>query len=259
MRHTWDKNNKTVKESWKQVWKNKCRSFVFTSGSTVPENRHSVHVVVHHAVTAKKCTKRRDARAELLFCQSKSIVFDCNGKEMYKKAWCTCRVVVLPFSLTSPSSLLKLPIVHQSSYFITPHLSLRFNFCSLVVAALTKKWNESFSFCCLILFTLFLSSNIFLFSFGPLVINRYINSCKNSYLSKSLHQSPVLVHWVMWHHSHFLLWFHSPPWSWNHECLDKENKVVWILSSRRNSLKLWFSLSSDSLDVKFKKFHVSGL
>ena len=39
---------------------------------------------------------------------------------MYKKAWCTCRVVVLPiytkpiaflpFSLTSPSSLLKLPI-----------------------------------------------------------------------------------------------------------------------------------------------------
>ena len=191
-------------------------------------------------VTAKKCTKKRDARAELLFCQSKSIA-------------------VLPFSLTSPSSLLKLPIVHQSSYFITPHLSLRFNFCSLVVAALTKKWNESFSFCCLILFTFFLSSNIFLFSLGPLVINRYINSCKNSYLSKSLHQSPVLVHWVMWHHSHFLLWIHSPSWSWNHECLDQENKVVWILSSRRNSLKLWFSLSSDSLDVKLKKFHVSGL
>ena len=189
-------------------------------------------------VTAKKCTKKRDAHAELLFCQSKSIA-------------------VLPFSLTSPSSLLKLPIVHQSSYFISPHLSLRFNFCSLVVAALTKKWNESFSFCCLILFTFFLSSNIFLFPFGPLVINRYINSCKNSYLSKSLRQSPVLVHWVMWHLSHFLLWFHSPPWSWNHECLDQENKVVLILASRSNSFKLWFTLSSDSLDVKLKKFHVS--
>ena len=71
-------------------------------------------------VTAKKFTKKRVARAELLFCQSKSIA-------------------VLPFSLTTPSSLLKLPVVHQSSYFITPHHSLRFNFCSLVVAALTKK------------------------------------------------------------------------------------------------------------------------
>ena len=126
-----------------------------------------------------------------------------------------------------------------------------------VVAALTKKWNESFSFINLILFTFFLSSKILLFSLGPLVINRYINSCKNSYLSKSLHQSPVLVHRVMWHHSHVLLWFHSPPWSWNHECLDQENKVVWILSSRSNSSKLWFSLSSDSLDVKLKKIHVS--
>ena len=147
MKHTWDKNNKTVKENWKQAWKNKCRSFVFTWGSTVPENRHSVHVVVHHAVTAKKCTKKRDARAELLFCQSKPIA-------------------VLPFSLTSPSSLLKLPIVHQSSYFISPHLSLRFNFCSFVVAALTKKWNESFSFCCLILFTFFCRQK---FCFFPLV------------------------------------------------------------------------------------------
>ena len=42
-------------------------------------------------MTAKKCTKKRDARAKLLFCQSKPIAF-------------------LPFSLTSPSSLLKLPI-----------------------------------------------------------------------------------------------------------------------------------------------------
>ena len=41
------------------------------------------------AVMAKKCTKKYDARAELLFCQSKPIVF-------------------LPFSLMSLSLLLKL-------------------------------------------------------------------------------------------------------------------------------------------------------
>ena len=40
-------------------------------------------------MTAKKCTKKRDARAELLFGQSKPSL-------------------VLPFSLTSPSSLLEL-------------------------------------------------------------------------------------------------------------------------------------------------------
>ena len=42
------------------------------------------------AVTAKKCAKKLDGCAKLLFCQSKPTVF-------------------LPFSLTSPSSLLKLP------------------------------------------------------------------------------------------------------------------------------------------------------
>ena len=41
------------------------------------------------AVTAKNCTKKRDARTDLLFCQSKPISF-------------------LPFSLTSPWSLLTL-------------------------------------------------------------------------------------------------------------------------------------------------------
>ena len=165
-------------------------------------------------VTAKKCTKKRDARAELLFCQSKSIA-------------------VLPFSLTSPSSLLKLPIVHQSSYFISPHLSLRFNFCSLRCSSINQEMKWIFFILLPYFVYFFLSSNIFLFYLAPLVINSYINSCKNSYLSKSLHQSPVLVHWVMWHHSHFLLWFHSPSWSWNHECLDQENKVVLILASRR--------------------------
>ena len=42
------------------------------------------------AVTAEKCTKKNDARAELLFCHSKPVAY-------------------LSFSLTSPSSVLKLP------------------------------------------------------------------------------------------------------------------------------------------------------
>ena len=46
-------------------------------------------------MTAKKCTKKRDARAKLLFYRSKPIVF-------------------LPFSLPSPSSLLKLPNIKLS-------------------------------------------------------------------------------------------------------------------------------------------------
>ena len=45
-------------------------------------------------MTAKKCTKERDARAELLFCQSKPTGFS-------------------PFSLPSPSLLLKLPNVNS--------------------------------------------------------------------------------------------------------------------------------------------------
>ena len=54
-------------------------------------SRPSQNVKLDIAENAKKCTKKRDARAELLFCQSKPFAF-------------------LPFSLTSPSSLLKLPI-----------------------------------------------------------------------------------------------------------------------------------------------------
>ena len=52
-----------------------------------PQNR-TFHVVVVNR-KQKKCTKMRDACAMLLCCQSKSIAF-------------------LPFSLPSPSSLLKL-------------------------------------------------------------------------------------------------------------------------------------------------------
>ena len=55
---------------------NKTRNMVFSRRS--------------RAVTVEKFTKKRDARAKLLFCQFQPIVF-------------------LPFSLTSPSSLLKFP------------------------------------------------------------------------------------------------------------------------------------------------------
>ena len=47
------------------------------------------------ASTAKKCTKKRDASAKQLFCLYKPIVF----------------LFFLPYSLSSPSSLLKLSIV----------------------------------------------------------------------------------------------------------------------------------------------------
>ena len=44
-------------------------------------------------IAAKKCTKKRDARVKLFFCQAETYCF------------------FLPFSLPSPSSLLKLPII----------------------------------------------------------------------------------------------------------------------------------------------------
>ena len=72
--------------------------------STKREISH-FHVVVS-STTAKKCTKKRDARAKLLFCQSKPIGF-------------------IPFSLPSPSSLLKLPNVY-------PPATLKFKPCSVV-------------------------------------------------------------------------------------------------------------------------------
>ena len=52
---------------------------------------------------AKKCTKKRDARAKLLFCQSKPI-----------------SIVFLPFMLPllSSSSFLMLPIVHKGVCFV---------------------------------------------------------------------------------------------------------------------------------------------
>ena len=62
---------------------------VFTS-STKREIMH-FHVLDVRAVTAKKCRKKRDARAGLLFSQSKPR-----------------NIAFLPFSLTSSSSLLKL-------------------------------------------------------------------------------------------------------------------------------------------------------
>ena len=54
-------------------------------------------------MTAKKCTKKRDARAKLFFCQSKPI-----------------SIAFLPFSLPlqSSSSFLKLSIVYKRVCFV---------------------------------------------------------------------------------------------------------------------------------------------
>ena len=77
-------------------------------------------------MTAKKCTKKRDARAKSLFCQSKPIAF-------------------LPFLLTSPSSLLKNPNTKtRKHYFIYLFIYLFISACSLkhardLVRAITKK------------------------------------------------------------------------------------------------------------------------
>ena len=60
------------------------------------------------ATTAEKCTKKRDARAKLLFCLSKPIAF-------------------LPYSLPSSSSLRKLP------KYLYPALYLRTNSCEFFV------------------------------------------------------------------------------------------------------------------------------
>ena len=79
--------------------------------STKREISH-FHVVVS-STTAKKCTKKRDARAKLLFCQSKPIGF-------------------IPFSLPSPSSLLKLP----SNVY--PPATLKFKPCSVVFCLFRK-------------------------------------------------------------------------------------------------------------------------
>ena len=78
--------------------------------STKREISH-FHVVVS-STTAKKCTKKRAARAKLLFCQSKPIGF-------------------IPFSLPSPSSLLKLPNVY-------PPATLKLKPCSVVFCLFRK-------------------------------------------------------------------------------------------------------------------------
>ena len=57
------------------------------------------------AATAKKCRKKRDIHAKLLFCQSKPRESDLAHSLLSKP------IAFLPFSLSSPSSLLKLPNV----------------------------------------------------------------------------------------------------------------------------------------------------
>ena len=64
---------------------------------------------------------------------------------MYKKAWCTCKVVVLlffPFSLPSPSSLLKLPpvVIQKFCY----HSNVTSLFFSLYPGEILKKGSATF-------------------------------------------------------------------------------------------------------------------
>ena len=65
-------------------------SFRPVSPSSTKTCRHLHVLLADRATTATNCRKKRDTRAKLLFYQSKPIAF-------------------LPFSLPSPSSLLKLP------------------------------------------------------------------------------------------------------------------------------------------------------
>ena len=70
----------------------RCCNAVLRKKSSLRIVSCNITVKVSHRsreVTAEKCTKKRDARAKLLFCLSKPFAF-------------------LPFSLPSPSSLLKL-------------------------------------------------------------------------------------------------------------------------------------------------------
>ena len=78
---------------------------------------------VYFLGTALKFTKTKKNSSSLVYVlyniNVQFGIFMCSdGKEMYKKAWCTCKVVFflskpiafLTFSLASPSSLLKLPL-----------------------------------------------------------------------------------------------------------------------------------------------------
>ena len=80
---------RTVSKLTKTKRKSVVRCLVFTS--SIKREIRKFHVVVVQR-RQKKCTKKRDARAKLLFYQSQAVAF-------------------LPFSLTSPSSLPKLPII----------------------------------------------------------------------------------------------------------------------------------------------------
>ena len=78
-------NSKILYRSSGKEKESRCLVFMFSTKREIKAFSHR-----SRAVTARKCTKKRDARAKMLFCQSKPTAF-------------------LPFLLTSPSSLLKLP------------------------------------------------------------------------------------------------------------------------------------------------------
>ena len=89
---------------------------------TKRENRH-FHVVIAQWGQKKNVQKKCDARAKLLLCQSKPVAF-------------------LPFSVTLPSSVLKLPNISQrwqasrkEESIISPNFSFR-SFCSQTLCML---------------------------------------------------------------------------------------------------------------------------
>ena len=75
-----------------EVQEKKKKVVVLSMCPRSPEKDEIRQFYVLRAVTAKKSTKKRDARAKLLFCQSDPIAF-------------------IPFSLPSPSSLVKLSLI----------------------------------------------------------------------------------------------------------------------------------------------------
>ena len=72
------------------------------------------------AMTATKCTKKRDARAKLLPCQSKPVVF-------------------LPFLFSSPSLLLKLPLIVIQKFCY--HSNVTSHFSSLKKSTRTNSYS----------------------------------------------------------------------------------------------------------------------
>ena len=123
------------------------------------------HTQVHEENEFRHCLFTSFTKRKLgIFTDSRAV----EGKEMYKKAWCTCKVVVLPYqaiaylTFSSPPHL-KLPIIYDTLWFvknnileadwIAPADSIQYVFCdsSIVPSFLVYflgKYLENISFPC---------------------------------------------------------------------------------------------------------------